>query len=521
MSLRNHLGWQWIQKLWRTSAEGVEKETTIDQVDIPKSTLIINNVRLAHVDNTMAEQLWTVECKGGKVTQVLLSDGRDAVPLPNVHQIDATGSLLLPSLCHSHIHLDKCFILDRCTCEFGDFTEAMKVTARAKQDFRYDTEDLLRRGRRLIRESIECGVTSMRAHVEVDSIVGLSCLTTALQLRNEFKTACNVQIAAFAQESLFDSPADTAPNSNYHFLEQALEGLEVEAVGSAPYVELNVALAKKNMTLILELAARTGLHVDFHLDYNIDPDTEPLVWEVIREAKRIGGWISTDGESYRGITIGHATRLQLFTPDQWQELKDAIGELPIVLVGLPNSDMYMQGRGDTDKPLGPPRSTLRVPYIARKYDLQIAMSVNNIENAFTPQGSVDPLALCTLSVALFQSATPSDIRTLIRSVTLTSQRALGTALSDLPQGLYPQEGDPADFVIVHETQTLNQAVLNPSYDRTTIRSGMVVARRLTERWIVCSQSGGATAMSILPWYRRVKWSYILFLPLLLYKFFIN
>ncbi len=76
-----------------------------------------------------------------------------------------------------------------------DFTEAMKVTARAKQEFRYDTDDLLRRGRRLIRESIECGVTSMRAHIEVDSIVGLSCLTTAVKLRNEFKTTCNVQIA--------------------------------------------------------------------------------------------------------------------------------------------------------------------------------------------------------------------------------------------------------------------------------------------------------------------------------------
>ena len=178
----------------------------------------------------------------------------------------------------------------------------------------------------------------------------------------------------------------------------------------------------------MELAARTGLHADFHLDYNIDPDTEPLVWEVIREAKRIGGWISTDGESYRGITIGHATRLQLFTPDQWQGLKEAIGELPITLVGLPNSDMYMQGRGDTDKPLGPPRSTLRVPYIARKYDLQIAMSVNNIENAFTPQGSVDPLALCTLGVALFQSATPRDIRTLIVSNFLHCQLAVFTSL---------------------------------------------------------------------------------------------
>ncbi|KAK0464595.1 Metallo-dependent hydrolase [Desarmillaria tabescens] len=517
MSLRNRLGWQWIQRWWRKPVESAESsltEATVHQAYMPQSTLIVNNARLAHTDNEMAEQLWTIECRGGKVERVSLSDGsNDVVPLPDVHEIDAKGSLLLPSLCHSHIHLDKCFILDRCKCEIGDFTEAMRVTARAKQVFRDDPDDLLQRGRRLVRESIECGVTSMRAHVEVDFIVELSCLATAVKLRNEFKTACNIQIAVFAQESLFDSPTDTTPGSNYHFLKQALEDPEVEAVGSAPYVESNIAQAKKNITLILELAARTGLHADFHLDYNLDPSTEPLIWEVIREAKRIG--MNRTG----GITIGHATRLQLFTPDQWQELKEAIGKLPITLVSLPNSDLYMQGREDRDKPLGPPRSTLRVPYIARKYDLQVAMSVNNIENAFTPQGSMDPLALCTLGVALFQSATPRDIRTLICSVTLTSKCALGIAPSDLPQDLFPQKGDPADFVIIHGTQTLYQAVLNPSYDRTTIRGGVVVARRLTKKWVMCNQPR-AVDESVLPWYRRVKWSYMLFPPFLLYEFLI-
>lgn len=100
MSSGNRLGsWQWIQKLWRTSTEGAEKDATV-QVDIPQSTLIINNVRLAHVDNALAEQLWTVECKGGQVGQVSLSDGSDVVPLPDAHachQIDAKGSFLLPS----------------------------------------------------------------------------------------------------------------------------------------------------------------------------------------------------------------------------------------------------------------------------------------------------------------------------------------------------------------------------------------------------------------------------------------
>jgi cytosine/adenosine deaminase-related metal-dependent hydrolase len=71
----------------------------------------------------------------------------------------------------------------------------MEVTGKAKAAFALDLDDLYRRGARLIRESVECGVTSMRAHVEVDSIVRFACLDVAESLRDKFKTICKVQIA--------------------------------------------------------------------------------------------------------------------------------------------------------------------------------------------------------------------------------------------------------------------------------------------------------------------------------------
>jgi hypothetical protein len=149
--------------------------------------------------------------------------------------------------------------------------------------------------------------------------------------------------------------------------------------------------------------------VDFHLDYNLDLDTEPLIYEVISEAKKLS-W----GPELR-ITVGHAPRIQLFTPTEWQGLKSLIGDLPIIFVSLPQSDMYMLGRAHSHTPLGPPRSTLRITDIANNYGFEMAMSVNNAQNAFTPQGSMDPLSLCTLGIALFQSATLQDIATLIAS----------------------------------------------------------------------------------------------------------
>ncbi|KAF9077644.1 hypothetical protein BDP27DRAFT_1441696 [Rhodocollybia butyracea] len=467
------------------------------------TNLIITNVHLAS-ESAAADTLWTIECANGKVVKIIAYDPAEthsAAHGKNV--IDGKGtSILLPSLCHAHIHLDKCFILDRCgELISGDLREAMEVTAKAKAGFPLDSEDLLKRGRKLIRESVECGVTSMRAHVEIDTLAGVSALDAGLLLKKECEVACYIQVSAFAQEALFTNANETDPGPNYTLLAEALHRPGIEVVGSAPYVEPSLSQAKQNIALIFNLATQHHLHVDFHLDFNLDPTSEPLIYEVIRQASlHCPLWSS---EPKRRITIGHATRLQLFTPEEWRHLSAAIGDLPITLVSLPNTDIYMQGRAHTHEPLGAPRGALRVPYLARQYGVKIAMSVNNVGNAFTPQGSVDPLALCTFGAAVFQAATKMDVQSLMESVTITSKLAIGDANSPVDvsnssstssstsglSSLVPQEGDPADFVLLHGTKTLGQAVLNPGYDRTTIRRGVVVARRRTRTWGVLAESG--------------------------------
>jgi cytosine/adenosine deaminase-related metal-dependent hydrolase len=74
-----------------------------------------------------------------------------------------------------------------------DFVEALRVTNKAKASF--DRDDLYKRGHKLIRESLECGVTSMRAHVEVDTTVEFSCLEIGLKLTKDFRHICEIQLA--------------------------------------------------------------------------------------------------------------------------------------------------------------------------------------------------------------------------------------------------------------------------------------------------------------------------------------
>lgn len=178
----------------------------------------------------------------------------------------------------------------------------------------------------------------------------------------------------------------------------------VQAIGSAPYVEPDIVCAKWNIGLVLDLAFKHHLFADFHLDYNFDHSSEPLIWYLLEElASRMR---NSSWSSELSVCVGHATRLALFTPDDWDRYKRIVEEasLPITLVGLPQSDLYMMGRGANPVP----RTTLNVTRLAKNHGIHIAMGVNNVQNAFTPQGSADPLSLCPLGAAVFQSATQTD-----------------------------------------------------------------------------------------------------------------
>ncbi|GJE98279.1 cytosine deaminase-like protein [Phanerochaete sordida] len=438
------------------------------------STLVIRDVHLAYDDAQNARKVFDVVLQDGRVARILDASEREHHGQEDngaVKIIDVEGKgLLIPSLCHAHIHLDKCFLLDRCELVKGDFSEALEVTSRAKAAFSSDTADMYARGQRLIVESVAAGVTRMRAHVEVDTIVQNACLDAALRLKHDYKNCCDVEISLFAQDPLFPSPSSLQPGDNYTLLEKAATSQHISSIGSAPYVEPTASQAKSNIRLILDLAHAHSLHADFHLDYTLDASSEPLIWFLLSDLRarvRTGRW-----HAGARVCVGHATRLTLFSPAEWSRYAHEVAEdrLPVTLAGLPQSDVYMMGRA-----LAPvPRSTLDVVRLARAHGVGAALAVNNVANAFTPQGPPDPLALCPLGVALFQAGTKAACAALLRSVTTIARVATGNAS---PSSLFPQVGDVADFVVLHDNPSVQDAACNPCYDRTTIKNGRVVARR--------------------------------------------
>jgi cytosine/adenosine deaminase-related metal-dependent hydrolase len=251
------------------------------------------------------------------------------------------GLLIPGGLVHPHIHLDKCYLLDKTPVQDGSFNEAVARTGEAKSHFFED--DLVQRGERLIRDSVEKGVLVMRAHVEVDPTVGHQCLSAGQILKQRYEKYCDIQLAAFAQDPLLYPDDPHKQEKMLELLVGACQSSDVTALGSAPYVENafknesdNYRAQCQNVRIIFELASKFDKDIDFHLDYNLDPKCEPLLWFVLEEAHR-HRW-------KRMLTIGHATRLSLFKQEEWARLQRLKEGLNVAFVGLPPSDIYMQGR---------------------------------------------------------------------------------------------------------------------------------------------------------------------------------
>lgn len=246
----------------------------------------------------------------------------------------------------------------------------------------------------------------MRAFVEVDDSVGMKCLDAGLALKEEFRTRCHIQLCAFAQDPIYSQ--DDGGKQMVLLMEGAAARKGVAVIGSTPYVERTPENQLQNIAWMIQLARKYSLHLDFHLDYNLDSKIEPSVVHVIQELEKIN-WTNE-----RVVTLGHCTRLTLFTAAEWRGLREMIGELPVSFVGLPTSDVFMMGRPNEESGGGERfRGTLQIPQIIRRYGIQAALGVNNVGNAFTPQGSCDPLSVACLGVGIYQAGTKSDADVLL------------------------------------------------------------------------------------------------------------
>lgn len=168
--------------------------------------------------------------------------------------------------------------------------------------------------------------------------------------------------------------------------------------------------------------------------------------------------------------LSHAALVRLS-----KEIKES--DLPIYFVGLPTSDLYMMGRPDIpskpseekqgenengnaneienshpqnanhqnfkdnpqnvqdesesesesaqQQPMLRPRATLNPILLHQEYGVECVLGVNNVGNAFTPYGTVDPLQLASLGTGLYHAGTSEQAERLLGCVSWRARDAIG------------------------------------------------------------------------------------------------
>jgi len=378
---------------------------------------------------------------------------------PARETIDVEGRVVTPGLVEAHIHLDKALLVDRVGAA-ETAADAIRLTGLAKRAFTPD--DIAARARRVLDLAVAAGTTAMRAHVEVDPIVGLMGMHAMLALKREYAPAVDLQLCAFAQEGILQSPGTEA------LLRRAL-GMGANLVGGCPYNDTD---ARRHIEIVFALAAAFGVDADFHVDFSDEPE-HLHVREIIRQTVR-AGWQGR-------VAVGHLTELAALSAPEQSALIGELAAARIGVISLPLTDLYLMGRRDernVRRGLTPIRRLLQA-------GVPVALASNNVRNPFTPIGTADLAHLAFVGAAAAHMGTPELMRQLVAAITTHPARIL-----NLPDyGL--AAGDRADLV-VWDCERVDEIAMAAPPRWLVVKAGRVTVehrRQIVERWRSGEASG--------------------------------
>ncbi len=390
------------------------------------------------------------------VTDGHITDIGPAQAVSGVTEIDCAGRVVIPGLVESHLHVDKALLDRERPNPDGTLAGAIAVTGELKRGF--TAESVRARARHVLDLAITNGTTVIRAHPDVDPIVGLLGVDVLLDLREEYRDLLDLQIVAFPQEGILKAPG------TLELLREALRrGADV--VGGCCYNEADLAGCHRHIDLIFELAAEFGVPVDIHADF-ADDAADPR----FALADRIAEVTERTGMAGR-VTLGHMASLSGRPPAERRATMRRLASAGVAVVPLPATDMHLGGRAD---PVAVRRGIAPVRELWEAGVLT-AVSSNNVRNAFTPYGNADLLDIGLFLAQTAHLSGDADMARLLAMVTEVPARIVG--LGDR-HGL--RVGAVADLVVL-STRRVADVLLDRPDRCYVLKRGRVVARTTRTR----------------------------------------
>lgn len=392
---------------------------------------------------------------GCPLVDIAIGQGRIVAVGPSLAEgenqtIDCEGRVVIPGLIEPHLHLDKALLDKEKPNLEGTLAGAIAVTGELKRGFTKDT--VRSRVRKVLDQAIGNGTTTIRAHPDVDPIIGLLGVEVLLELREHYRGLIDLQVVAFPQEGILKAPG------TLEMLREALR-LGADVVGGCTYNEVDVPSCERHVDLVFELAAEFGVPVDMHADF-ADDTSDPR----FAMANYIAEATVRSGLSGR-VALGHMTSLAGLPRPARLETMDRLAAAGVAVVALPATDMHLGGRGDgvnTRRGIVPVRDLW-------DSGVTCSYSSNNVRNAFTPYGNADPL---DIGLFLAQTGHLSGHADLTRVLAMATTEA--AAVIGISERYGIRVGADADLVVL-STKCVADALLDRPDRCFVIKGGRIVA----------------------------------------------
>ena len=406
--------------------------------------LIIRNARLRD-----RKVLADIGIEGERIAAIETS-----LAVPAAVEIDARGDLVAPSFIDPHVHLDKALISEAVRDNVsGTLVEAIEIIWEKKQT--YTTEEIVDRAGRVVEWAVANGTTTLRSHVDVDTIGGLKPMEGVLAARERCADLADIQIVAFPQEGILKDPGTE------ELMREAMR-MGADAVGGMPYNEYTPADSARHIDIAFAIAAEFDADIDMHVDETDDPSARTLQ---LLAAKTIR-------EGYEGrVTAGHTCALAAYDDPYAAKVIDMVRKAGINMITNPATNLMLQGRFDK-QPLR--RGITRVRELMAA-GVNVGYGQDCLKDTFYPTfGQADLLEVGLITAHAAHLSMPADIEALFDMPTKNAARIL--RLEDY--GL--EVGKTASLNVI-AAPTVQEAFRTRPDRRYVIRKGKVLAETRTER----------------------------------------
>ena len=379
-------------------------------------------IRNAHLHRQ--QELVDIAVKDGYFASIAQSDQGTINLAPTTsatREIDVGGRLVMPPFIDAHVHLDAVLTVGQPRYNTtGTLLEGIQIWSTRKASL--SREDVKRRALEAIRWEVAQGTLHIRSHVDVCD-PNLTALRALLELREEVRDICHLQLVAFPQDGIFSFP------NGPQLMRRALE-LGCDLVGGIPHYEWTRDMGVEDVHYAFALAKEFNRDIDCHCDETDDPlsrFSEVMAADTLQQ-----GWQGR-------VTASHCTAMHSYDNAYAFKLIGLLAQAQVHVVANPFDNIVLQGRFDSYPKR---RGITRIKELVAG-GVNVALGHDSIMDPWFPLGRGDMLAAAQLALLLCHLNGYEEINTVLDLITTNAAKALRIQDS---YGI--EEGKPADFLVL-------------------------------------------------------------------------